>query len=140
MAKEYGVETLRARWLSLPLFRPAMANAKSAQRLRSIAANYSGWHWLNADLGIPTNPPSITRLHEIQSPTLIIVGELDSTDFHEIASTLASGIPNARKIVIQGAGHMVNLEAPEEFNRAVLDFLAEVDEPRLPDHKRSSSG
>jgi pimeloyl-ACP methyl ester carboxylesterase len=31
--------------------------------------------------------------------------------------------PDTEKIVLEGAGHMVNMEQPEEFNRAVLDFL-----------------
>jgi len=36
---------------------------------------------------------------------------------------MASKIPGARKVVIPDAGHAANLENPEPFNRAVLDFL-----------------
>jgi pimeloyl-ACP methyl ester carboxylesterase len=32
-------------------------------------------------------------------------------------------VPHARKVVIRDAGHMVNMEKPEEFNREVLEFL-----------------
>jgi pimeloyl-ACP methyl ester carboxylesterase len=39
---------------------------------------------------------------------------------------MASRIPGARKIVIPDAGHNVNLDQPEAFNAAVLDFLAEI--------------
>jgi pimeloyl-ACP methyl ester carboxylesterase len=34
------------------------------------------------------------------------------------------GIAGSRTAVIPGAGHMVNLEQPEAFSRAVLDFLS----------------
>ena len=35
----------------------------------------------------------------------------------------------ARTVVISGAGHMVNMEKPEEFNRAVLEFLRQLPHP-----------
>ena len=127
LARTHGVDALRARWLSLPLFHTAVANPRSAERLRSIIAGYSGWHWLNPDLGIPTSPPTITRLREISVPTLIVVGEFDTRDFHEIAATLQSKISNAQKVVIRGSGHMVNLERPEEFITVLKKFLSDVE-------------
>ncbi len=41
----------------------------------------------------------------------------------ETADRLASSISGAHKVVIAGAGHMVNMDAPAEFNRAMLAFL-----------------
>jgi pimeloyl-ACP methyl ester carboxylesterase len=32
-------------------------------------------------------------------------------------------IPRARRVVLEGAGHMANVDAPNEFNVAVNDFL-----------------
>jgi pimeloyl-ACP methyl ester carboxylesterase len=52
-----------------------------------------------------------------------MVGEHDLPDFQRIADTLASGIPGATKMVIAGAGHMANMEAPAAFNEALLSFL-----------------
>lgn len=66
---------------------------------------------------------AIDRLAEIRAPTLIIVGDRDQPDLLENAELLASGIAGARKVVIPGAAHMVNMERPQEFNRIVLDFL-----------------
>jgi pimeloyl-ACP methyl ester carboxylesterase len=40
---------------------------------------------------------------------------------------LASAVPGARRYVFPSVAHMVNLERPREFERIVLDFLAEVD-------------
>lgn len=59
----------------------------------------------------------------IRCPTLIAVGEHDVRDFHEIGARLAGEIPGARLVTIPGAGHLPNLEAPEAFDRLLLEFL-----------------
>jgi 3-oxoadipate enol-lactonase len=41
------------------------------------------------------------------------------------STEIASLIPGAELTVIEGAPHGANVERPEEFNRAVLDFIAE---------------
>ena len=117
-------------WLRFDIFDVAMEKPTVAAKLRDIISDYSGCH-LTKDIGSrvrAANPPATERLGEITVPTLVIVGERDSHDFHLIADILQEGIPGARKVVFPGAGHMVNMEFPEEFNRTVLDFLQEIDE------------
>jgi pimeloyl-ACP methyl ester carboxylesterase len=70
------------------------------------------------------NPPAITRLNEVQMPTLLIVGDYDIPDKLALTQKLTAEIPNARQVIIPGVAHMVSLEKPEEFNRVVLDFLS----------------
>jgi hypothetical protein len=41
------------------------------------------------------------------------------------ASATNDADPGARQLMFPGVGHMLNLEHPEAFNRAVIDFLAE---------------
>ncbi len=74
----------------------------------------------------PLDPPAIGRLGEIRVPTLVIVGDQDVPYIVDIAERLAAGIAAAKKTVISGAAHMVNMERPDEFNRIVLEFLAGV--------------
>jgi pimeloyl-ACP methyl ester carboxylesterase len=62
------------------------------------------------------------RLSEIKQPTLIIAGAQDS-QLLDSAPYLHRNIDDSRLEIISGAGHMVNLEAPAEFNRIVDDFL-----------------
>jgi 3-oxoadipate enol-lactonase len=133
-ARQAGVEAARDHWLSLPIFRAAMSQPRVAERLASMVADYTGWHWLHPDPGRPFNPPAIDRLREIRAPTLVIVGELDTVDFHGIATTLESRMAHARRIVLRAVGHMANLEAPAEFNDIVRTFLAELDP--LPNTRR----
>src|SRR5262245_446370 len=118
-----GVQDARERWLLSPLFAPALANPRSAKRLRTMVGDYSGWHWLNADLGRPFKPPAIERLGEIVAPTLVIVGELDAPDFRNIAATVVQTVSHARKVTLPGVGHLANLEDPDRFNDHLLRFL-----------------
>src|SRR3954469_23809714 len=61
----------------------------------------------------------------IDVPTLVVVGSEDAP-FLRAADYMAAKIPNARKLVIEGAGHEANTHQPEVFNRAVAEFLGEL--------------
>jgi pimeloyl-ACP methyl ester carboxylesterase len=71
------------------------------------------------------DPPTATRLGEIGAPTLVVVGRFDGEEFRAISDRLAAEIPGARKAVLDTA-HLPALERPDEFNRLVLDFLADA--------------
>jgi pimeloyl-ACP methyl ester carboxylesterase len=62
-------------------------------------------------------------LSGITVPTLLIWGELDARSPLGVAHGFADAIPNADLVVIPEAGHVSNLERPEEFNRAIREFL-----------------
>ena len=91
-----------------------------------MKSDYSGWHYVNADPCRSLDPPAIERLQEVNVPTLIIVGESDSPDFHRIATILNKNIRHSEIMTIKGAEHGPNMETPREFNEAVLSFLANV--------------
>ena len=67
--------------------------------------------------------PRADRLSEIRVPTLIVNGERDNEAARANYDNWARGIPNARKISFPDAAHLVNIDQPERFNKAVLDFL-----------------
>jgi pimeloyl-ACP methyl ester carboxylesterase len=69
------------------------------------------------------SPPAIDRLSEIEIPTLVIAAGLDHPDNLRVVDRLASDIKGAEKVEIPDVGHMMNLEAPQKFNKIVLDFL-----------------
>jgi pimeloyl-ACP methyl ester carboxylesterase len=71
----------------------------------------------------PTSPPAIERLAQITAPTLIVVGGNDFPAAAADADRIASSIAGAQKVVIDNAGHMVNMDAPAAFNHVVLTFL-----------------
>jgi pimeloyl-ACP methyl ester carboxylesterase len=65
----------------------------------------------------------IESLPAIAVPTLVLVGSRD-TPFLGAANYMAAKIPDAKLVVIDGAGHVSNADAPDAFNAAVLEFLA----------------
>ena len=70
--------------------------------------------------------PRSERLSEIHVPTLVIAGELDNVDGRANYDNWARGIRNAKKIIFPNAAHLVNIDQPEGFNQAVLEFLSKL--------------
>ena len=70
-------------------------------------------------------PQVIESLGSITVPTLVLVGERDKP-FLNAADYMASHIPDAKKVVLPGAGHAANIDQPHAFDRAVEDFLANL--------------
>jgi 3-oxoadipate enol-lactonase len=115
-------------WLETGWFESAMRQPATAEKLRIIAADYSGWHFANKNPVRRPSPPANERLHEVAAPSLIVSGGLDLPYYNlPLAERVLHSILGARELVIAHAGHMTNMEAPAEFNAAVLAFLAEVD-------------
>lgn len=122
-AKEQGLENAKINWLNHPIFSSAKANSSVLEELTNIVSDYSGWHWLNDDPQTKPQIPALQKLAELKTPTLVVVGEKDLDYFHDIADVLASEIPDAQKVTIDGAGHMVNMEAPKKINKLVAEFI-----------------
>jgi pimeloyl-ACP methyl ester carboxylesterase len=61
-------------------------------------------------------------LPRITVPTLLIWGELDARSSLSVANQFQRAIPDTTLVVIPGAGHMCQLERPEQFNQAVRTF------------------
>jgi len=66
------------------------------------------------------------RLAKIAAPALVICGAQDKMTPPEASRALAAGIPNARLMLIEGAGHMVMMEKPDDFNDALVNFCREI--------------
>jgi pimeloyl-ACP methyl ester carboxylesterase len=64
-------------------------------------------------------------LDAISAPTLVVVGSEDAL-FLPASEVMERRIPGARRVVLEGAGHMANVDAPNEFNAAVSEFLEEL--------------
>jgi pimeloyl-ACP methyl ester carboxylesterase len=71
-------------------------------------------------------PDATPHLHTISAPTLVLVGSEDALTPPAVAQTLTAGISGARPVIIQGAGHLSNLEQPEAFNDAVRGLLRQL--------------
>jgi pimeloyl-ACP methyl ester carboxylesterase len=59
----------------------------------------------------------------IRVPTLLVYGDRDERAPLPVAESLHASIPGSRLILLPGAGHICNIEASDQFNRVVRDFL-----------------
>jgi pimeloyl-ACP methyl ester carboxylesterase len=78
---------------------------------------------------LATEPSVASRtdlLRSLRTPTLLVAGERDAASV-QTTLELEAALPRARRVVIRGAGHIVNLEKPESFNEALRDFLSEIE-------------
>ena len=66
------------------------------------------------------------RLREIGVPVLIVHGAEDVAIPLERASAMVDHLPGSRLVVVEGAGHTVNVEAPERANEEIRAFLRQV--------------
>lgn len=119
-----GVAEFAARAAELTVGRdpelPAARNARAAIAEQSAA----GLAHFGRRIAGPA-PPVIDRLAEIAVPALVIVGEHDEA-YLRAAEVMAARLPAAESVTLAGAGHVVNLEATDAFNAAVLRFLERV--------------
>jgi pimeloyl-ACP methyl ester carboxylesterase len=62
-------------------------------------------------------------LSELRVPVLCLAGEHDRNAPPAVMQRMAERIAGARYQCLAGVGHLVNMEAPGPFNRAVVQFL-----------------
>jgi len=110
-------------WAETPIMATYGGAATAATVKSLVMSNVRLWTY-RTNPTRPLTPPAIGRLREIRSPTLVILGERDLPHIKEIAGLVVAGVSGARLVTVPGAGHIVNLDAPDGFNTAVETFLA----------------
>ena len=89
----------------------------------------------NTQLGVQRERPSLYDLVEdmkrLTLPTLILTGDEDWPCLNP-GILMKQTIPTAALSVMPNCGHTINIEDPDEFNRLVAAFLAQVDADRWP--------
>jgi len=118
---------MRQYWLNDPMFAGVRTRIDYARLLREMAAGFSGKPLMNYDNAVSNSTHDTERLQDISCPVCVMHGSDDRRDFRVIAQKLAANIPRVEWHRIEGAGHMINLEAPERFNGFVQQFLYRVE-------------
>lgn len=77
-------------------------------------------------MAMADRPDFLPLLRDIACPTLVMVGDKDQATPPADSRTIADGVKGAQLKVIRGAAHLTNLEQPEEFNRAVTEFVGSL--------------
>jgi 3-oxoadipate enol-lactonase len=110
-------------------------SAESTRRLLGSRARpgaheelLASFHALHNDSYLKTLEASVAQdrgapLEKLAVPTLVITGDEDRVYPLGLTQRMAQRIPGARLVVLEGCGHLSNLEQPEQFNEALLAFF-----------------
>jgi 3-oxoadipate enol-lactonase len=110
------------------LLAPANYEAKpdAASELQDIMKDATPEGVIAALKVMRDRPDSTQSLGAIKTPTLVVHGKDDQVIPFAEAEATAKAIPNSKLVLIEGAGHMPNLEQQARFDEAVLSFLAKL--------------
>jgi 3-oxoadipate enol-lactonase len=127
-AREGGAAAIADQMLPKVLAESTRRHAPDlAQRLHQIMAATPVAGIVGALAAMRDRPDSLGLLPTLTGlPTLVLVGEEDALTPPESARRMAAAIPEARLVVVPGAGHVTPFERPSETTAAILEFLRVV--------------
>ena len=126
IAQTKGIEAAKEKWLEWILTWFKGRDPKIGQLMHDMTRDHSGAIWVDPMRGKYPRTTDLKNVHRIQIPTLIIAGRHDKT-FLELSEELNQKIENSQFIVLEEAGHMLNLEYPDEFNVELQNFIKSID-------------
>lgn len=122
---ELGFEALVDTWLPPMVTEANRAEQELFEPMRQMCFD-QGQAVFDAQItALLGRPEQESLLPRIASPTLVITGELDVWSPPAQHRDLAAAIPGSTLTIVEGAGHMLPLEAPEALNQAIAGWLAQ---------------
>ncbi len=108
------------------IFCPESLDAKKelVERIKDIILSTSPITITGTLSALAQRPEMCSTLNEILVPVLILCGEEDTITPMSKSEFLNHNIANSQLHTIEKAGHMSNLEQPEEFNRYLTSFIS----------------
>ncbi len=110
-------------------------NPRGFAEFRQYLSEHSGPGSRNTQLGVQRERPSlydlVDEMARLTVPTLVLTGDEDWPCLQP-ALLMKQTIASAALVVMANCGHTINIEEPDEFNRIVERFLAQVDAGRWP--------
>lgn len=139
---KYGAALFRFGVFRMPFLYPMIHGRLYGDRRRIPPGTLEGYTaplakpgFFNHALRIVTTwKDDLRKLQEIlptlsQIPTLLIWGSKDAAVYASSAAPLAKYFPHSKTIIYPGIGHLPYEECPDEFNRALIDFLTRNNAP-----------
>jgi pimeloyl-ACP methyl ester carboxylesterase len=124
-------ELVRERGSSALLLQPPKWVRDGSERwdlVRTLVARQPAEAIAQASIAMARRPSSVPTLPTIDVPVSVVVGAADEITPVAMSEAMAARIPGATLTVIPQAGHLSNMDAPDEFDRAVRDLVRRVAE------------
>lgn len=124
LARHGQLDRMKSLWRDHALMHVEDGAAREA--VERLLERYDGRDLMVAPLPLS---PIAADLDAVYAPALIVTGEGDTPWRRLVGDTLAYGLPNGRRAVIEGGGHLCNLTHPAEYNALVDSFVARLARP-----------
>lgn len=123
LANKDGMAALAAAWLPPMLHEARRGDAAFMAPLKDMVLNFTPEDHEKQIRALINRPDMRPVLSKITCPTLIACGAQDGFSPPADHEAIASAIPGARLIVIEGSGHFLPIEQPALFNKALREWL-----------------
>lgn len=124
-------ELVRERGTEALLLQPPKWLRDGSERwtaVRELVARQPAEAVAQGSIAMARRASSVETLGTIDVPTAVVVGADDAITPPAMSQTMAARIPGATLTVIPGAGHLSNIDAPDEFDRALRELVRRVAE------------
>lgn len=119
-----SVESFLKAWTDGPYRKPNEVSKNVRKKSFDMILNKFRNHGFSKN-AMNTYPRAIERYKDISCPVLIIYGDKDMPSIVKISNMLKRELKNAKMAVVKNAGHLLNMENPDEFDSLIVDFLGE---------------
>jgi pimeloyl-ACP methyl ester carboxylesterase len=120
-ARRGGIDAFRKLWAEHPLTQ-LVTGDPAIHALRSrVLARYRGMDLLAKAEQTPDSL-EVGALGQIHVPVRIVNGEYDMETRRDAGKALCAALPASELTIVANAGHMPNLDAPDDYNRIVSEF------------------
>lgn len=127
--KKKGIDRMKREWFTILLRSGGSQRENMRAPLWKMIAEWDAWQPLHLEprplLG--TDAPALLRRQQVRPPVLVLEGRSPGNTVPESPEIL-SLLPGAKRVFIEDAGHLCNMEQPAAFNKAVLQFLRSVND------------
>lgn len=122
LARAGDLASVRKAWSRHPFTWLWSGNGAMQEHLARVIARYPGRDLLAPQ---PRPVPLGRELASIDTRALVLNGEHDTDARLAAGELLAQALPNARRVLVPGAGHLPNLDQPQFYQRTLLQFFQE---------------
>lgn len=125
--KAKGVDVMKQEWFEGLMKSGGTQRERMRQPLWQMIEDWSAWQPLHKEVRVIIGMDAYVALQENhpEVPVLLVEGNAAGNRYSEKPDIL-NYLPNGKQIVLDDCGHMLNMEQPEAFNAAVLNFLANL--------------
>ena len=118
-----GFEALVDQWLPPMVAQANRTNPAIYDPLKAMCMRHSQAQFDAQIQALLARPEVKSLLPQITCPTLVMTGSEDGWAPPAQHEGIASAIPHSELVIAEGAGHMIQIEAPDAVNAAITDWL-----------------